>query len=92
LPAAASQEPAPDDCRCLCGNLLARLVAGGVELKCRRCKRTVVIPLAGSASSNHPEARGTAPRAQSARGARLAPPLPGPEPGPCLSALSVSDS
>jgi phage FluMu protein Com len=28
-----------------CGNLLARLVPGGVELKCRRCKRRVVIPL-----------------------------------------------
>ena len=34
------------DCRCLCGNLLARLVDGGVELKCRRCKRTHVVPLA----------------------------------------------
>lgn len=30
--------------RCLCGNLLARLRADGVELKCRRCKRIVVIP------------------------------------------------
>jgi hypothetical protein len=91
LPAAASQALPDDDCRCLCGNLLARLVAGGVELKCRRCKRTVVIPLAGGAS-HHPEARGTAPRAQSARGARgAAPPHPGTEPGPCLSALS-SDS
>jgi phage FluMu protein Com len=35
----------PGDCRCLCGNLLARLVAGGVELKCRRCKRTLVVAL-----------------------------------------------
>jgi hypothetical protein len=26
---------------------LARLVREGVELKCRRCKRTVVIPLDG---------------------------------------------
>jgi hypothetical protein len=34
------------DLRCGCGNLLARRVAGGVELKCRRCKRTVVLPLA----------------------------------------------
>ena len=31
--------------RCCCGSLLARLVPGGVELKCRRCKRKVVIPL-----------------------------------------------
>jgi hypothetical protein len=34
------------DVRCDCGNLLARRVEGGVELKCRRCKRTVVLPLA----------------------------------------------
>jgi hypothetical protein len=33
------------DLRCGCGNLLARRVEGGVELKCRRCKRTVVLPL-----------------------------------------------
>ena len=32
--------------RCDCGSLLARRVEGGVELKCRRCKRTVVLPLA----------------------------------------------
>jgi hypothetical protein len=29
--------------RCHCGSLLARLVPGGVEVKCRRCKRTIVI-------------------------------------------------
>jgi hypothetical protein len=34
------------DLRCDCGSLLARRVEGGVELKCRRCKRTVVLPLA----------------------------------------------
>ena len=33
------------DLRCDCGSLLARRVADGVELKCRRCKRTVVLPL-----------------------------------------------
>lgn len=33
------------DMRCLCGSLLARLVEGGVELKCRRCKRAVIIPI-----------------------------------------------
>ncbi len=32
--------------RCGCGSLLARRVPGGVELKCRRCKRTLVLPLA----------------------------------------------
>jgi phage FluMu protein Com len=31
--------------RCDCGSLLARLVAQGVEIKCRRCKRQVIIPL-----------------------------------------------
>lgn len=39
-------QPAQGDCRCLCGSLLARLVDGAVELKCRRCKRTHVLPLA----------------------------------------------
>lgn len=29
--------------RCACGSLLARLTAEGVELKCRRCKRLVVV-------------------------------------------------
>ena len=39
------QSPDPGDCRCLCGSLLARVVDGGVELKCRRCKRTVFVPV-----------------------------------------------
>jgi hypothetical protein len=34
-----------DDCRCLCGSLIARRVTGGVELKCRRCKRCLVVAL-----------------------------------------------
>jgi hypothetical protein len=34
-----------EDMRCGCGNLLARWVAGGVELKCRRCKRTIMLPV-----------------------------------------------
>jgi hypothetical protein len=37
--------PEGADCRCLCGSLLARVVEGGVELKCRRCKRTLLVPL-----------------------------------------------
>lgn len=32
-----------DELRCLCGSLLARRVPGGVEVKCRRCKRSVVL-------------------------------------------------
>jgi hypothetical protein len=31
--------------RCGCGNLLARVVAEGVEIKCRRCKRQVILPV-----------------------------------------------
>ena len=37
-------EPSDDLLRCLCGALLARWVAAGLELKCRRCKRTTLIP------------------------------------------------
>src|SRR5215471_6420478 len=36
--------------RCGCGSLLARLVSQGVELKCRRCKRQVILPLDGKAA------------------------------------------
>jgi hypothetical protein len=32
------------DVRCLCGGLLARWKGGALELKCRRCKRTLLIP------------------------------------------------
>jgi hypothetical protein len=39
------------DCRCLCGCLMARIVADGVELKCRRCKRTMLVPLQADARS-----------------------------------------
>ena len=28
---------------------MARIVAGGVELKCRRCKRTMLVPLQADA-------------------------------------------
>ena len=42
--------------RCCCGNLLARLVTEGVELKCRRCKRFVVLPLQVQAGGIGPAA------------------------------------
>ena len=42
--------PCGNDCRCACGSLLARVVDGAVELKCRRCKRTHRVPLAASPS------------------------------------------
>jgi hypothetical protein len=41
--------PEADDCRCLCGSLLARVVDGYVELKCRRCKRTLQVPVSDPA-------------------------------------------
>jgi hypothetical protein len=49
----------PNECRCLCGSLVARRVPDGVEVKCRRCKRTVVLPLldlVGRAAPPAPEA------------------------------------
>ena len=36
--------------RCCCGSLLARLLPNGVELKCRRCKRQIILPLESRAS------------------------------------------
>ncbi|NMO14822.1 hypothetical protein HPC49_00780 [Pyxidicoccus fallax] len=47
------RESGAGELRCLCGSLLARLVPEGVELKCRRCHRTRVVPLERS-----PEAGG----------------------------------
>ncbi len=35
----------PGELRCGCGSLLAKVVPGAVELKCRRCKRTWRLPL-----------------------------------------------
>ena len=49
-PSAASVEEnecAHSDVRCGCGSLLARRVGTHVELKCRRCKRTLLIPFEG---------------------------------------------
>jgi phage FluMu protein Com len=31
--------------RCGCGSLMARRTTAGLELKCRRCKRVVVVPV-----------------------------------------------
>ncbi|MBW1878687.1 MAG: hypothetical protein JRI25_08115 [Deltaproteobacteria bacterium] len=36
-----------DELRCRCGSLLAKLVSGEVELRCRRCKRAVTLELRG---------------------------------------------
>ena len=34
------------EARCTCGQLIAKLQDGGIELKCKRCKRIVMIPFA----------------------------------------------
>jgi hypothetical protein len=38
-----TQPEAPAETRCECGRLLARLIEAGIELKCARCRRVVVI-------------------------------------------------
>jgi phage FluMu protein Com len=46
----ARQAPTPErELRCGCGSLMARLTRSGLELKCRRCKRLVVVPVSGDA-------------------------------------------
>jgi hypothetical protein len=35
--------PADDEHRCGCGRLVAKRVPGGVELRCGRCKKPIVI-------------------------------------------------
>lgn len=32
------------DIRCTCGQLIARWTRNGVEIKCKRCRRLIVIP------------------------------------------------
>jgi phage FluMu protein Com len=32
------------DCRCDCGQLLAKATEAGVEIKCKRCRRVFTIP------------------------------------------------
>jgi hypothetical protein len=43
--------------RCECGNLLARLTARGVEVKCRRCKRVVELSWEKLGATSEPLAR-----------------------------------
>jgi hypothetical protein len=52
MSAAASPrtDPAASACRCVCGSLVARVVADGIELKCRRCKRKLLVPLSRDTS------------------------------------------
>ena len=39
-----SSTPDRSEARCECGQLIAKLRRDGVELKCKRCKRILVIP------------------------------------------------
>lgn len=54
--------PCDEEVRCGCGSLLARVVGGDVELKCRRCKRVWRVPLAAAPGGERPKARGVAVR------------------------------
>ncbi len=36
------------DLRCHCGSLMARVTTRGIELKCRRCKRLVLVASGGT--------------------------------------------
>lgn len=40
---AGTASPEGEALRCHCGSLLARYTPAGLELKCRRCKRTVLV-------------------------------------------------
>jgi len=42
------------DLRCRCGSLVARLLDGKLELKCRRCQRIGVIDLAAARAAGGP--------------------------------------
>lgn len=40
--------------RCHCGNMMGQITPRGIEVKCRRCKRIHVIPLAILEQFHHP--------------------------------------
>jgi phage FluMu protein Com len=44
-PKAEAVAPATADLRCDCGKLVARLTPYGVEVRCTRCKRLLLIPV-----------------------------------------------
>jgi phage FluMu protein Com len=46
-----NHEVSCEEARCDCGHLVARLLTAGVELKCKRCKRLVVIPYTAGEST-----------------------------------------
>jgi len=36
--------PYPPEARCHCGQLVAKVSVNGIELKCKRCKRLILLP------------------------------------------------
>jgi hypothetical protein len=50
-----------EEVRCGCGSLLARVVDGAVELKCRRCKRVWRLALEGAPGPGGRLSEGGAP-------------------------------
>jgi hypothetical protein len=40
----SQKKPDHPDIRCTCGQLIARWTRAGVEIKCKRCRRLIVIP------------------------------------------------
>jgi phage FluMu protein Com len=47
-----------EEARCLCGRLLARLTAAGIELKCARCRRVVLIDWSRVRDEREPRSAG----------------------------------
>ena len=43
--------PNAQDVRCTCGQLVARWTSRGLEIKCKRCRRLVYVPLASISGS-----------------------------------------
>ncbi len=41
------------EARCHCGHLVAKLRREGVELKCRRCKRIMILPFQAGDQDEH---------------------------------------
>lgn len=42
--ASAPEQSHNQETRCECGQLIAKVRGRGIELKCKRCKRIVIIP------------------------------------------------
>ncbi len=50
--APVSETDRDHEARCECGQLIAKVLRGGLELKCKRCKRIVIIPYSSIAGWN----------------------------------------